>query len=148
MHYISVRVIEDKTHDARAGAHMSYLPMSIPGLGVNSGWAILRYLVDNRPPAGGFLLAAPLGPSSWSTSPFSIMAGVFKGAYARAFPNRPVEDISSHSGRKTLAQLLHDAGFADTVIADSGGWALKKAAVHMYFRTGRAMMLRAVSSLG
>ena len=148
MHYISVRVLEDKNHDAGTGAHTSYLPMSVPGLGVNPGWAILRYLVDNRPPSGGFLLAAPLGTKSWSSSPFSNMAGVFKGAFARAFPSCPVEDISSHSGRKTFAQLLHDAGFADTVIADSGGWALKKAAVHMYFRTSRASILRAVSSLG
>lgn len=148
MHFLSIRVLEDKNHSSSTGAHHSYLPMSIPGLDLTPGLTILRYLVDIQPPSGGFLLAAPTGSSSWSPSPFSNMAGVFKGAFARAFPGRSASDISSHSGRKTFAQLLHDAGFADTVIADSGGWALKKAAVHMYFRTTRPMILKAVASLG
>ena len=56
----------------------------------------------------------------------NFMAEVSKGAFAWALPSRPVDDISSHSSRKRHAYLMHDGGFAD-----SGGWALRKDAVHM-----------------
>ena len=43
--------------------------------------------------------------------------------------------IGSHSGRKTLSQLLWEHGFSRQLIADAGGWYIKREAVDLYFRT-------------
>ena len=70
--------------------------------------------------------------------------------YKRAFPRVTAEYlkyIGTHSGRKTLAQALWDSGFSRRLIADAGGWFLKKEAMDLYFRTARLTILRALSSL-
>ena len=54
--------------------------------------------------------------------------------------------LGTHSGRKTLAQLLWDRGFSRRLIADAGGWFLKKEAM-LYFKTALHVILAALASL-
>jgi len=73
-----------------------------------------------------------------------------KKAYRTAHPDAPQESVSrlgSHSGRKTLAQMLWNAGFARRLIADAGGWFLKREAIDLYFKTAPAVILKAIASL-
>ncbi len=137
--------MEVENDSSLTGPQVSYHPMQIPAFNMNPGLILVLYLVHAQPP----LAALPLGADKWSASAFTKLAGVSKNGFARAYPDRADDNSSSsHSGRKTFAQLLHDSGCANTIAADSGGWALKRAAVHMYFRTSRWMNLQAVSSLG
>ena len=56
--------------------------------------------------------------------------------------------LGTHSGRKSLAQWLWDDGHCRRIIADAGGWFLKRDAVDMYFKTARHIILNAVKSIG
>ena len=55
--------------------------------------------------------------------------------------------LGTHSGRKTLAQLLCDKGFSRRLIADAGGWFLKKEAMDLYFKTAMHVILMALADL-
>ena len=59
-----------------------------------------------------------------------------------------VELIGSHSGRKSLAQWLWNAGHCRRVIADAGGWFMKRDAVDLYFKTARHTILSMVRNVG
>jgi hypothetical protein len=56
--------------------------------------------------------------------------------------------LGTHSGRKSLAQWLWDDGHCRRIIADAGGWFLKRDAVDMYFKTARHIILSAVKNVG
>lgn len=147
-YYLDVRIQEDKNHPSSRGAHHAVIPMIVPGLGISPGRDLIEYLVTQRPPSGSFFLSAPSGSTGWRSGPYTRLGDVFKSAWQRAFPGQLVPaNIAAHSGRKTLAQLLHNAGFNDQLIADAGGWALKRAAVHLYFSSTPHQILQALSQL-
>ena len=56
--------------------------------------------------------------------------------------------LGTHSGRKSLAQWLWNDGVCRRIIADAGGWFLKRDAVDLYFRTARETILNAVRNVG
>ena len=77
------------------------------------------------------------------------MAQAFKRAFRRVYPLDPVvELIGSHSGRKSLAQWLWNDGHCRRVIADAGGWFLKRDAVDLYFKTAPHTIIAAVRNIG
>ena len=78
-----------------------------------------------------------------------------KRAYKRAclhggleFDDAIHDSLGTHSGRKSLAQWLWDDGHCRRIIADAGGWFLKRDAVDMYFKTARHHILLAVAGIG
>ena len=78
-----------------------------------------------------------------------------KRAYKRAcgqtgtiFDKDLHDALGTHSGRKSLAQWLWDDGHCRRIIADAGGWFLKRDAVDMYFKTARHIILAAVKNVG
>ena len=104
-----------------------------------------------QPPSGGPLLAFPdkKGPG-FAPKPSASFNKHLRDAYQRAFPDVSAEYLSrigSHSGRKTLAQMLWDHGFSRKLIAEAGGWFLKREAVDLYFRTSALLILRALVAL-
>lgn len=147
--FLDILIPEDKNHPSSRGPHHAIVPMSIPGLHVSPGRDIVQYIIDQQPPSGSYLLSAPLGNNKWRSTAYSKLGDVFKSAWQRAFPQLPVpQDVSSHSGRKTLAQLFHNAGMSEQLIAAAGGWSLlKRQAVHMYFEMTPSDVLSAFSRL-
>jgi len=80
---------------------------------------------------------------------FTSLSNAVKRAFAAVFPlDATVELIGSHSGRKSLAQWLWNAGHCRRVIADAGGWFMKRDAVDLYFRTAPKKILHAVRYVG
>ena len=112
---------------------------------------LLSYLREARPPSGGYLLSAPKSIVNKTFRPgrFTAMAQAFKRAFRKVYPLDPLVDlIGSHSGRKSLAQWLWNDGHCRRVIADAGGWFLKRDAVDLYFKTAARTILTAVRNIG
>ena len=111
---------------------------------------MLEYLRIARPPSGSFLLSALKGTKTraFYTNPFTGIAKVWKRTFSRLFPSATDKKVASHSGRKTLATLLWNDGWCRRVIADAGGWFMKRDAVDLYFKTDPATILFAVKHLG
>ena len=108
--------------------------------GVNFGNDIINYILTVRPPSGGRFLARPeaktLGFKETKYGGFSKT--YLQPAYKLAFPDVSPEylkRIGTHSGRLTLAQLLWNQGFERRLIADAGGWLIKREVVDLYFST-------------
>ena len=139
----------DKNVDSRRTEY-SYVPDFIPGLDVRPLDLVESYYFRLQPPSGGFFLSAPksLKSKTFRTNPFTGFGAAFKRAFRRVFPNDPMlQLIGSHSGRKSLAQWLHDAGNRRRLIAAAGHWFLKKEAVDLYFKTSPLAILSAIRSL-
>jgi hypothetical protein len=49
---------------------------------------------------------------------------------------------------KTMAQWLWDDGYPRRLIADMGGWFIKRDAIDLYFTTGRSVILKAAMFIG
>ncbi|XRB11718.1 hypothetical protein RI054_03g15510 [Pseudoscourfieldia marina] len=75
-------------------------------------------------------------------------AKVWRDTFRRMFPSQLDKKVASHSGRKTLATLLWNDGWCRRVIADAGGWFMKRDAVDLYFKTDPDTILYALSHLG
>ena len=149
--YISVKVTRDK--NVSAWKHReTFIPEQIKVLGFSPVAELEEYMVRERPPSGGFLLAAPLGKSKFRTTPYSNQSNAFKTAYevAHGLAKKSARSAKygSQSCRKSMAQWLWDDDWDKRVIADHGGWALQRDAVDIYFKTGRVKMLWAITHLG
>jgi hypothetical protein len=152
---VECEVDSDKNMNAqkasREGGRRAYFPACMPKLGVNPGLDLIEYILRERPPSGGPLFAYPLKRGTgFSTKPCTTFNSVLRDAYRRAFPQATAEYLKmlgTHSGRKTLAQLLWDRGFSRRLIADAGGWFLKKEAMALYFKTAPHVILAALASL-
>jgi len=152
---VDFRITSDKNVDARRvaedGGRHSYVPGELPYLGVFFASDLRSYLLEVRPPSGGPLLAYPdkkgFGFSKTKSPSFN---SYLREAYRRAFPDvsaKYLSKIGTHSGRKTLAQMLWDHGFSRQLIAAAGGWFIKREAVDLYFKTSALLILRALESL-
>ena len=154
-HIVLAAVMEDKNVDARkaaGGGRKSYAPADLPNFGVHFGDDLTNYILRVRPPSGGFLLARPDAKSTgFQSTKFSgFSKSYLQPAYKLAFPDVSADylkRIGTHSGRLTLAQLLWNQGFERRLIADAGGWFLKREAVDLYFSTAPLHILRAVAAL-
>ena len=107
-------------------------------------------MLEIRPPSGGPLCAYPDKKGFGFSRKCPSFNSYLREAYKKAFPD--VSDvylsrIGSHSGRKTLSQLLWEHGFSRQLIADAGGWYIKREAVDLYFRTSELLILRALLAL-
>ena len=152
---IDFRITSDKNVDARraadgAGRH-SVVPGELPALGVFFARELREYLLTMRPSSGGPLLAYPdKKGAGFSSKPGTGFNKCLRESYRRAFPDVTdayLSRIGSHSGRKTLSQLLWEHGFSRQLIAEAGGWYIKREAVDLYFRTSAVLILRALASL-
>ena len=109
------------------------------------------YLIKYKPPSGGFLLSAPLSAkkNTFRTTRFTGLGAAVKRAFSAVFPRDKLVDlIGSHSGRKSLAQWLWDAGHCRRVIANACGWFMKRDAVDLYFKTSAKQILHDVRHVG
>ena len=127
------------------------MPGDLPALQIALASDLRSYLLDLRPPSGGPLCAYPdkkgVGFSSKASQSFNTY---LREAYKKAFPDVSaayLSRIGSHSGRKTLSQLLWEHGFSRQLIADAGGWYIKREAVDLYFCTSALLILRALLAL-
>jgi hypothetical protein len=146
--YIAINVDCDKNVNARK-VREAYIPHEVVALGIRPVEILEHYVREVRPPSGGFLLACPTGKRSFSAKAFSKCASVVKMAYRAAFPDgAKAKQLGSHSGRLSLAQQLWTDGHCRRVIADIGGWFMKRDAVDLYFETQRQVILRAVRYIG
>jgi hypothetical protein len=143
--YISAEVFTDKNLDARK-TRTVVIPHS--ALGIKPVKMLRDYLLQHRPPSGGFLFAAPQGRFFRSTR-YSNFSNALRKAYSTAFPD--ASDIKKYAGgtpRKTLSQLIWDAGYSKRILADVGGWALRTDAVDIYFKTQGHQILHLLHGLG
>jgi hypothetical protein len=148
-------ISSDKNVDARRtaeeGGRRAFVPGDLPHFGIAFAADLRRYLLDFRPPSGGPLLAYPTKKGhGFSASPCSNFNTYLRTAYKRAFPDvssEYLQRLGTHSGRKTLAQLLWESGAERRLIADAGGWFIKREAVDLYFRTSALIILQAVAAL-
>lgn len=146
--YIAINVDCDKNVNARK-VRESYIPHEVVALQIRPVDLLEQYVRIVQPPSGGFLLACPTGKRAFSAKPFSKAAGVVKAAFTRAFPaSDKAKRLGSHSGRLSLAQQLWTDGHCRRVIADIGGWFMKRDAVDLYFETQRQVILRAIRYVG
>ena len=151
--YANVR--EDKNVDARRaaeGGRKAYCPAVLPNFGIDFGRDLVEYILYVRPPSGGPLLIRPskkgFGFDSVKSNNFS--KDYLQPAYRQAFPDVSpdyLRRLGTHSGRLTLAQLLWNAGFERRLIADAGGWFIKREAVDLYFSTASLHILQAMAAL-
>jgi hypothetical protein len=133
---------------------MSYMPADVPRLGAFPVDWLTNYVLTVRPPSGGPLLAKPLKKGGFSAKPSGASADV-KKAYRRACERTgaALDDsifklLGTHSGRKSLSQWLWEDGHCRRLIADAGGWFLKRDAVDLYFKTARHTILSMVRNVG
>jgi hypothetical protein len=160
MRYVRINVDADK--NTKGGkVRMAYLPELIEALDLECVRELEYYLIWMGPPSGSFLLHAPgqqfkaqddsFAPTrkGQRTSAYSNWSGLIHRVYTTTFPTATDADsYGSHSGRKSLSQWLWDEGWPRRLIADAGGWFIKKDAVDLYFKTSRHVILRAVSHIG
>jgi hypothetical protein len=136
---------------AQDGGRHAYIPGLLPHLHIDVAAVVFDWLRTERPPSGGCLFAYPNKKGhGFSATPTTTFNATLRAAYKLAFPSANPEYIrmlSSHSGRKTLAQLLWDAGFNRRLIADAGGWFIKREAMDLYFKTAPYVILNAIASL-
>ena len=152
---VQVSVHEDKNMDSRkaaGGGRKSHAPSHLPNFNVNFGNDIIDYILTVRPPSGGRFLARPEAKTlGFTTTKYGGFSKTYlQPAYKLAFPDVSPEylkRIGTHSGRLTLAQLLWNQGFERRLIADAGGWFIKREAVDLYFSTAALHIIRAVASL-
>ena len=102
--------------------------MYIPGqvVGIDIYGALCDYLNKERPPSGGYLLAAPsaAGGGKFNSNPYTNFGPAFKKAVGLAQPDLSPAEYSGGSPRKSMAQWLYNANIPRHVIADIGGWKL------------------------
>ena len=162
VYYIEVNVDADKNvrgHKARK----AFIPAVVVALGATPVADFLHYLTYYMTPENTghdfFLFRAPNGgkqqwyPQSKSKKGniggFTNWSKVIQGMYQKAFPGATdAKDFGSHSGRKSLSQWLWDDGYPRRLIADMGGWFIKKDAIDLYFKTSRAVIIRAAMYVG
>lgn len=146
--YIRLKVNADKNVTARKQRE-AVIPDVVRRLGIRPVAMLEGYLVRERPPSGGYLLAAPLGRTGFRTTPYGNMGKAYQDAYRTAFPQAgDANRFGSGSARKAMSQWLWADGWAKRVIADAGGWFLKKSAVDLYFRTEPKRILAAIRNIG
>ena len=148
--HIEINVDVDKNVNALK-RRKAYIPFEVPALDIYPVSFLIWYILKYRPPSGGYLLAAPLSvrKKTFRTTRFTGLANAVKRAFRAVFPGDPtVNLVGSHSGRKSLAQWLWNAGHCRRVIADAGGWFMKRDVVDLYFKTAPKKILHAVRYVG
>ena len=150
--YVQIHVDADKNVRAWNRRH-SYMPADVPALGALPADWVLDYILSVRPPSGMPLLAKPLTKGGFAKKPTSAAADI-KKAYRRScqltgtpFDEDTFKLLGTHSGRKSLSQWLWEDGHC-RLIADAGGWFLKRDAVDLYFKTARHTILAMVRGVG
>jgi len=150
--YIDINVDTDKNVSSWNRRH-AYIPGRVDAIGAEPGRWLDEYILTVRPPSGGPLFARPTR-KGFNTKPGNASNDI-KRAYKQAcalsgteFDKVLHDALGTHSGRKSLAQWLWDDGHCRRIIADAGGWFLKRDAVDMYFKTARHIILGAVKNVG
>jgi hypothetical protein len=153
--FIDILIDADKVKSTRKG----YIPEAIVALDARLVDDFLYYVRTFRPVSGGYLFVAPNGGANQWFPPqnnkkgnlggFTNWSQMVQSMYQRAFPGATDWKLyGSHSGRKSLAQWLWDDGFPRRLIADIGGWFIKKDAMDLYFSSSRFVILKALIYMG
>jgi hypothetical protein len=146
--FIHALVSADKNVTSRKRRDV-YIPDRVYELRIDCIDLLEDYILRERPPSGGLLLAAPLGKTGFRSNPYTNQHAAFRAAYARAHPDASdATAYGSGSARKSMAQWLWASGWAKRVIADAGGWFCKKSAVDLYFKTEPTRILHAIRHVG
>ncbi len=150
--YVDVNVDVDKNVGSW-NRRRAFIPGAVDELQAHAVEWLHDYLLSVRPPSGGPLFARPTR-KGFSAKLGNASADI-KRAYKRAcaagglqFEQELFDALGTHSGRKSLAQWLWDDGHCRRIIADAGGWFLKRDAVDLYFKTARHIILGAVRNVG
>ncbi len=152
--YIIINVDADK--NVRAWNRRSaYIPDEVEALGALPVSWLLEYLRSAQPPSGSLLFAPPHAKKDGVFLKPANATKDIKRAYSRArsmaglpVDKEVVDALGTHSGRKSLSQWLWDDGHCRRLIADAGGWFLKRDAVDLYFKTAADTILAAVRRVG
>jgi len=143
--YILVYIRRDKNVTSR-NPREHFIPHYF--LGFKPVQILQKYLLEQRPPSGSYLLSAPIGKTGFRTTKYTAQGKAISTAFARTFPGHPlIPFVSGGTPRKSLAQWLWDAGHERRLIADIGGWATTHDAVDGYFRTQGKKILQVLMSL-
>jgi hypothetical protein len=149
--YIAINVDVDKNVNS-SNRRQACIPDCVEALNSNPVADLEAYLALVQPPSGGPLFARPT--KKGFSKPGNASADI-KRAYKQTcalsgleFDKALFAALGTHSGRKSLAQWLWDDGHCRRIIADAGGWFLKRDAVDMYFKTARHIILNAVKNVG
>ena len=149
--YIDINVDVDKNVNS-SNRRRACIPDFVLGLNSHPVADLEAYILRMRPPSGGPLFARPT--KKGFAKPGNASADIkraFKQTCALSgldFDKALYDALGTHSGRKSLAQWLWDDGHCRRIIADAGGWFLKRDAVDMYFKTARHIILTAVKNVG
>ena len=132
--HVVVRGGLDKNVSSNKARHV---PIPDKVLGVRPVAILENWLRRERPPSGGYLLAAPSGARGFYSTPYTAIGKTVQRAYARAFPGASMVGVGGASPRKSMPQWMHEAGHSVEEISDVGGWSLRRhlGAVHTYFKT-------------
>ena len=145
---ISGKVSADKNVNARKQREF-HIPHRIYKLGIKPVEMLENYLRQERPPSGGYLLAAPKGREGFYDTAYTGMTKAYKQAYQHSHPDATDSArFGSGSARKAMSQWLWSDGWAKRIISDAGGWFMKKSAVDLYFKTEPDKILRAIRNVG
>ena len=120
MPYIKLTVhIDNNVHHGYP--RIMYIPGHVVGIDVYG--ALCDYLYNERPPSGGYLLAAPSAASGskFNSNAYTNFPVAFKRAVALTQPDLDPKEYSGGSPRKSMAQWLYNANVPRHVIADIGG---------------------------
>ena len=146
--FLCITVFVDKNVNP-SQPQVRYLPAFVCGVPVYD--IIYNYILIERPPSGGYLLAAPKSlraGSGFRDTPFSAFNENFKSAVATALPELTASDYGGGTPRKSMAQWLNVAGIPRHVIADVCGWARPdRNAMDGYQHTTAEMQMAAKSAL-
>ena len=164
---IRYNVEADKNVDSTS-ARFSWVPEAVPGLDCYPVEELEFYVRHMGPPSGSFLCHAPCGHTGplgelkfWPETKGKkkkhnkIMMGyqnwseMVQRMYQRAFPDAKDKALyGSHTGRKSLSQMVWDKTQNKRLISDIGGWAVARSAVDLYFRTSPDGILATIAEMG
>ena len=146
--YILIRITTEK-NVTPSSPRWVYIPGTM--LGFNVYDIIHGYVLTQRPPSGGFMLAAPKsahGTGFWSV-PYTNYGNAFQKAVTRSLNGAlDAKDYGGGTPRKSFAQWMNAAGVPRHVMADICGWSLRnRDAMDGYMQTTPEMMMRIKTSL-
>ena len=146
--YILIRITCEKNVTPSSPA-WKYIPGVM--LGCNIYDIIHGYVLNQRPPSGGFMMVAPRsahGSTFWDVS-YTNWNPAFHKAVTRALHGAlDAKDYGGGTPRKSFAQWMNATGVPRHVMADICGWSLRnRDAMDGYMKTTPEMMMRIKSSL-
>jgi hypothetical protein len=160
LEYVHIEVHADKNRNNTMHIREVVIPARVPAINCWPVDELRHYLRTYRPNSSNhFLLACPRGNAAWSSyrpDKYGRVKGhnpnsKFKLLLKKACPNMSDtrrNEFATTSLRKTLAQVLFEDGWPETVRADLGAWSITHRGIDAYFTTPNNLRLIALGRLG